>query len=308
MVHRTDRRIKGFTLIELLVVIAIIAILAAILFPVFAQAREKARAISCLSNIKQISTASMMYTQDYDENFVLDIYDSASVDDTYGSNGNDIQYTYTWARLLQPYFTTWQIMACPDGGPDGSVFAGGALSWYGNFNFFPMIGYNYAYLSPWLVTPDGSTCGPSQSVSLAAVQRPANIIAFTDSSTNDATPGAANTSCCADPTQSSSNLTYFQVTAPDAFPVFLPSPTYCVVEDAVGEGGWDWTVNPAGNPNFLGFTAPRHTQGANISFVDGHAKYEKFQNMASGTNFGPGVNQNNVVVTNQQAYQWNPAY
>jgi len=58
---------KGFTLIELLVVIAIIAILAAILFPVFARAREKARQTSCLSNMKQIGLAFMMYTQDYDE-------------------------------------------------------------------------------------------------------------------------------------------------------------------------------------------------------------------------------------------------
>src|SRR5690349_23826516 len=58
---------NGFTLIELLVVIAIIAILAAILFPVFAQAREKARAASCLSNLKQIGLALMMYVQDYDE-------------------------------------------------------------------------------------------------------------------------------------------------------------------------------------------------------------------------------------------------
>jgi prepilin-type N-terminal cleavage/methylation domain-containing protein len=59
----------GFTLIELLVVIAIIAILAAILFPVFAQAREKARQTACLSNTKQIGTAFMMYVQDYDEAF-----------------------------------------------------------------------------------------------------------------------------------------------------------------------------------------------------------------------------------------------
>src|SRR2546421_6478946 len=63
------RSSRAFTLIELLVVIAIIAILAAILFPVFAQAREKARSISCLSNTKQIGTGYMMYLQDYDETF-----------------------------------------------------------------------------------------------------------------------------------------------------------------------------------------------------------------------------------------------
>jgi prepilin-type N-terminal cleavage/methylation domain-containing protein len=63
------RTAKGFTLIELLVVIAIIAILAAILFPVFARAREKARQSSCLSNVKQITLGTQMYVQDYDEKF-----------------------------------------------------------------------------------------------------------------------------------------------------------------------------------------------------------------------------------------------
>jgi prepilin-type N-terminal cleavage/methylation domain-containing protein len=67
--HRIRRRSAGFTLIELLVVIAIIAILAAILFPVFAQAREKARTATCLSNLRQIGLANLMYVQDYDEHF-----------------------------------------------------------------------------------------------------------------------------------------------------------------------------------------------------------------------------------------------
>ena len=72
-------RRRGFTLIELLVVIAIIAILAAILFPVFAQAREKARQTGCLSNTKQLGTASSMYMQDWDEQLVPTYqYDGAS--------------------------------------------------------------------------------------------------------------------------------------------------------------------------------------------------------------------------------------
>ena len=86
------RRIKGFTLIELLVVIAIIAILAAILFPVFAQAREKARQTSCLSNLKQVSLGVMMYTQDYDESFPMGSYILGTM-----------TAAVTWQDLTEPY-------------------------------------------------------------------------------------------------------------------------------------------------------------------------------------------------------------
>jgi prepilin-type N-terminal cleavage/methylation domain-containing protein/prepilin-type processing-associated H-X9-DG protein len=84
----------GFTLIELLVVIAIIAILAAILFPVFAQARAKARAISCLSNMKQIGLGAIMYTQDYDEQFPQNRYRRVLADPT---------TTVTWREAIMPY-------------------------------------------------------------------------------------------------------------------------------------------------------------------------------------------------------------
>src|SRR5579883_2154818 len=87
---------RGFTLIELLVVIAIIAILAAILFPVFARAREKARQISCLSNEKQLGLAYMMYVQDYDETFVFG--------DPSGGKGAGSG----WASSIYPYVKSTQ--------------------------------------------------------------------------------------------------------------------------------------------------------------------------------------------------------
>ena len=104
LLSRSPRSRNGFTLIELLVVIAIIAILASILFPVFAQAREKARQISCISNGKQSILAWQMYTQDYDETVVP--YS------TTGCSGG--AYAIAWNAALQPYTKNDQINTCPD--------------------------------------------------------------------------------------------------------------------------------------------------------------------------------------------------
>jgi prepilin-type N-terminal cleavage/methylation domain-containing protein/prepilin-type processing-associated H-X9-DG protein len=102
---------KAFTLIELLVVIAIIAILAAILFPVFAQAREKARQTSCLSNLKQLGLGFEMYKQDYDGIYPIN-RERADSDPT----TSDAEETIAWPQLIEPYIKSGKV-----NNPDGSI-------------------------------------------------------------------------------------------------------------------------------------------------------------------------------------------
>ncbi|MEJ5296245.1 MAG: prepilin-type N-terminal cleavage/methylation domain-containing protein [Fimbriimonadales bacterium] len=97
-------RQRGFTLIELLVVIAIIAILAAILFPVFAQAREKARQTQCVNNMKQIALGVLQYVQDYDERFPFSIYLTVQ---------NNQPCIFTLYNAMFPYIKNVDIVLCP---------------------------------------------------------------------------------------------------------------------------------------------------------------------------------------------------
>src|SRR5689334_19194792 len=121
---RFAQKRRAFTLIELLVVIAIIAILAAILFPVFAQAREKARTASCLSNIKQVALSWQMYLQDYDETMVpAFVYD--------GTAPNGITQVW-WPKLQDPYVKSWAIYHCPSAPDPSAIFGGGPNAWWGN--------------------------------------------------------------------------------------------------------------------------------------------------------------------------------
>jgi prepilin-type N-terminal cleavage/methylation domain-containing protein/prepilin-type processing-associated H-X9-DG protein len=110
MRHYHQKR-KAFTLIELLVVIAIIAILAAILFPVFARARENARRASCLSNLKQIGLGIMMYTQDYDEKFPPIYF--ATVSTNPPADGFWTNYYWWWQNIVYPYVKSDQLFVCP---------------------------------------------------------------------------------------------------------------------------------------------------------------------------------------------------
>ncbi len=140
--HRYPAMSKGFTLIELLVVIAIIAILAAILFPVFARVREKARQTTCLSNLKQLGLAAYMYSQDYDEWLPYDDLD-------YDQSGDDSFGDGTWRGMLVPYCRNAQIFFCP-----GSQIASRAFD--GSWNDYGMnasYAINYAHWQPGSHTP-----------------------------------------------------------------------------------------------------------------------------------------------------------
>ncbi|MDH7568889.1 MAG: DUF1559 domain-containing protein [Armatimonadota bacterium] len=120
---------KGFTLIELLVVIAIIAILAAILFPVFARARENARKATCQSGMKQLASGFMMYYQDYDEGYPWYRFGP-------GSPGKYNANYYWWPEMLYPYTKNIQVGHCPSSPRQRTAGTTTADFWYG-------FGYNY---------------------------------------------------------------------------------------------------------------------------------------------------------------------
>ncbi|MFP3903341.1 MAG: DUF1559 domain-containing protein [Armatimonadota bacterium] len=126
---RVSRR--GFTLIELLVVIAIIAILAAILFPVFARAREKARQTSCLSNVKQIGLGWQMYIQDYDETVPPYYIPNSERGPELPDLGSST--TLYWQDLIHPYIKNFQIWVCPSEGTSGEVAY--IRSYGGNYSY-----------------------------------------------------------------------------------------------------------------------------------------------------------------------------
>jgi prepilin-type N-terminal cleavage/methylation domain-containing protein/prepilin-type processing-associated H-X9-DG protein len=151
---------RGFTLIELLIVIAIIAILAAVLFPVFATAREKARQSTCASNLKQISLAAIQYTQDYDEALV------PSRNGIAGVNAS----TFNWCALVYPYVKSTGVFLCPSQG-----IANSKLDY--TYNLFLS-----AYFS-------NANVPPRQ---ISTLQSPAVTVAFTDAMGGSSATNIAN--------------------------------------------------------------------------------------------------------------------
>ena len=145
---------SAFTLIELLVVIAIIAILAAILFPVFARARENARRSSCSSNLKQLGLSFIQYTQDYDEKYPLR-YTNLDGVAGYQTVGNVDQ---AWSQTLQPYIKSIQILQCPSDStaPSGVGLLYGYTDYWYNVNLDGKSQAQVGQVSNTILNGDGS--------------------------------------------------------------------------------------------------------------------------------------------------------
>lgn len=237
---------KAFTLIELLVVIAIIAILAAILFPVFAQAREKARAISCLSNMKQLGTGALMYSQDYDE-AVLPAnlrYTDPQLDAmTVVPSAGRPYWRRNWEYIIQPYVKNQRLMVCPSQGRVGADTGEWRGQDWENARSGGVVGYG--------INDVMSNWGDDPVITQASLSRPADTVFFAEagglaSNTGDSAPRAF----IKNPNGYKEATGYRYNTATDIF--FPPSRIW-------GDGDNSLPV-------------ARHSGFCNVTFFDGHAK------------------------------------
>lgn len=246
----------AFTLIELLVVIAIIAILAAILFPAFAQAREKARQTACLSNSKQIGMAMEMYVQDYDEQFPIGRFDP--------NYPNLADYGKGWAGSIFSYTKNAQILKCPDDSTQ-NIRAFGSLP-----ALYP-VSYVYNY-NVALQTSLAALNAPSSTVLLAeAVNDQANVIVSGEvpsSATRVFSPAGNGLSI---------------LTATDG--TTMPAAAGAVQYDTGAMGGYHLAAVPmVPYPSLFKNETGRHSGGSIFSMGDGHTKFLRPASVSPGAN------------------------
>jgi len=269
---------RGFTLIELLVVIAIIAILAAILFPVFAQARAKARQASCLSNMKQLGLAMMMYTQDYDETYPMSYY--------YRNGANSGNGYIQWSGLIRPYVQNNGIFVCPQHGVKGwapTCFTTPPVDPPpGQTPKSPLMddqAPRLSYVANELVIPRKKYATiPQQCVGMSMIQNASEVIVLSEYTDYiqcllDSSPTGGDAIKSHRPTNAvSMGGAVFdgESYAGQAIVALTPDQAWTAIANA--EAG-----SAMGNHHIC-YTNPKmHNGGANYTFADGHAKWYKLE-------------------------------
>lgn len=276
---------RAFTLIELLVVIAIIAILAAILFPVFAQAKLAAKRTSSLNNCKQVQLAEIMYAGDYDDTFpIMTMWGPVGQNDgalVYFNTSLGVRGCHPWPELIYSYMKNYQIYEDPQA-PAPPQAAG----WPQQVRqlFGPMYGMN-PYMIQTVSIPYGANGGPFSTRSMTAVTRPADTVNFTQKYSNSEQIAPYNTF-------------YGSWWFPSAFFVCMaadPPDCYAPGNGYYCAAGWNDNSYYGGNGGlkllnnieaagaWTGGGSQRGNKLMLVSYVDGHAKVKAPGSLAEGT-------------------------
>jgi prepilin-type N-terminal cleavage/methylation domain-containing protein len=294
---------RAFTLIELLVVIAIIAILAAILFPVFAQAKVSAKMASSLSNVKQMSLAVLMYSADYDDTLVrVGNWGANNPDRRVGADWN------SWALMIDPYQKNvdinntplsqnpWQSIANPYA-PAPTTKAKGTQ--------YMTYGYNYTYLSPSYVSGGWPT--PVVTMSATAANAPAETIMLAERlnpTSGTAFPGVY----WYVPTQAQKDagMTWMIMSTIETPFCYNDPDVWCT--DGWGVDSWYATTYiPSATEEggkFTGGVAFRAAKNNPVAFLDGHVKKMTAGGIAAGTNWNINSTDASIIVTDTSKYLW----
>ncbi len=284
-----QRRNYAFTLIELLVVIAIIAILAAILFPVFAQAKAAAKKIASVSNMKQHGLSIIMYANDYDDMVpAATNWEQGCTNVSYPLCFGDSAGPWTW--LVSPYVKSGGLYM----DPQAQSISNYANNWELTEILYPDYGYNYVYLCPWNGTQQ-------QVISMTSIDSPANMVMIANKWSETETnlpPGdflgfAFNWA-------SDGPLLNYTVEVPNCGQI----PQYCACNWGTG---CFTTANTFTAGNDTGGDAIRAGNQAVTGWMDGHANSMPPGALAVGTNWSPTLNANNLVFNAnwQTTYLWN---